>query len=201
MYLGNRSGQFLWQNQINSYSIPHVSRWRLVIILAALGVIAWWRWDYFRQHRFDPLISAAARRYEMDPALVKAIVWRESRFDPDARGRAGELGLMQIREAAAEEWAAAEHIRQFSHTSCLNPATNTLAGTWYLKKVLKRYKQTDNPAAYALADYNAGRGNVLKWQKGAAATNSAEFVQQIEFPSTRDYVRSVLERSREYGSL
>ena len=116
------------------------------MLLLALGVIAWWGWDYRRERRFDSCILAAARRYQVDPALVKAVVWRESRFDPDARGRAGELGLMQIRAAAAEEWAAAEHIAGFEHRACLDPATNTLAGAWYLKKLLLRYKDTDNPA-------------------------------------------------------
>ena len=81
-----------------------------MVLLLALGVIAYWGWDYWRERRFDSFILAAAKRYQVDPALVKAVVWRESRFDPDARGRAGELGLMQIRAAAAAEWAAAERI-------------------------------------------------------------------------------------------
>jgi soluble lytic murein transglycosylase len=169
-----------------------------MVLLLALGVIAWWGWDYWRERRFDSLILAAAHRYQIDPALVKAVVWRESRFDPDARGRAGELGLMQIRADAASEWAAAEHIASFEHRACLDPATNTLAGAWYLKKLLLRYQETDHPAAYALADYNAGRGNVLKWLHGPAATQSSAFVAQIGFPATRDYVRAILRRAERY---
>lgn len=171
-----------------------------MVLLLALGVIAWWGWGYQKERRFDSCIFAAARRYQVDPALVKAVVWRESRFDPDARGRAGELGLMQIRETAAQEWAAAEHIAGFEHQACLDPATNTLAGTWYLKKLLLRYKDTDNPAAYALADYNAGRSNVLKWLNGPAATRSGAFMEQIGFPSTRDYVRAILRQAEHYRS-
>jgi len=171
-----------------------------MVLLLALGVIAYWGWDYWRERRFDSLILAAANRYQIDPALVKAVVWRESRFDPDARGRAGELGLMQIRAAAAGEWAAAEHIPSFEHRACLDPATNTLAGAWYLKKLLARYQETDNPAAYALADYNAGRSNVLKWLQGPAATQSGVFIAQIGFPATRDYVRATLRRAERYRS-
>jgi len=59
----------------------------------------------------------------------------------------------------------------------------------------------DDPLPYALADYNAGRGNVLKWNQGAAATNSAAFARQIGFPGTRDYVRSVLRRYAHYQPL
>ncbi len=168
------------------------------MLLAAFGIIAWWGWDYWREHRFDQVIAEAARRYQLEPALVKAVVWQESRFDPDAHGRAGELGLMQVRETAALEWAAAEHVRSFAHEDCLNPATNTLAGAWYLKKMLRRYSQTDNPLPYALADYNAGRGNVLKWLEGRAATNSEAFVGQIGFPSTRAYVLAVTGRYEHY---
>lgn len=172
-----------------------------LVLLLALGVIAWWGWDYWREHRYDSLILAAANRYQIDPALVKAVVWRESRFQADARGRAGELGLMQIREPAAAEWAKAEHIASFEHRACLDPATNTLAGAWYLKHLLLRYQDTDNPAAYALADYNAGRGNVLKWLDGQAATRSGVFIAQIGFPGTRDYVRAILRRAEHYRPM
>ena len=146
----------------------------------------------------DVPIRAAARRYGVGVPLVKAIVWRESGFNARARGRAGEIGLMQLREEAAQEWADAEHVIGFQHEHCLDARTNTLAGAWYLRKLLRRYAHTDNPAAYALADYNAGRGNVLKWNSGAAATNSAAFIRQIGFPGTKDYVISVLRRSRRY---
>jgi soluble lytic murein transglycosylase len=168
-----------------------------VIIMAGM-IAAWFGWRYWWEHRFDDQILASARRYQVDPALVKAIIWRETDFDPDAHGRAGELGLMQVRATAAQEWAASEHLAVFLHADCLDPATNTLAGTWYLKHVLRRYAQTDNPVPYALADYNAGRSNILKWKHGAAETNSAEFIKQIAFPSTRRYVQLIMKRAEHY---
>jgi len=70
-----------------------------------------------------------------------------------------------------------------------------------LQKLLKRYEQTDNPLPYALADYNAGRGNVLKWKQGAAVTNSAAFLAQINFPGTRSYVESVMRRYEHYAPI
>jgi soluble lytic murein transglycosylase len=143
-------------------------------------------------------IRAAALKYGLDPALVKAVVWRESRFNPAARGKAREIGLMQLREEAAQEWADTEKIETFEHEHCVDPQTNTLAGTHYLKKLLKRYANTDNPVPYALADYNAGRGNVLKWNGGGAATNSALFIEQIGFPGTKAYVKAVMRRSLRY---
>ena len=174
-------------------------RLRLIQILflafLAGGLAGYWWWQGWLERSQDGPIRAAAQRYAVEPALVKAIVWRESRFHPRVRGRAQEIGLMQIRQVAAQEWADAEHLGGFDHEHCLDPATNTLAGTWYLKKLLKRYAQTDNPVPYALADFNAGRGNVLKWITGAALTNSAAFTAQIGFPGTRDYVKSVMRRT------
>ena len=164
------------------------------------AAVGFWIWREGRLERSqDGPIRAAARRYGVEPALVKAIVWRESRFNPNARGRAEEIGLMQIREDAAQEWADAEHLEHFEHKHCFDPVTNTLAGTWYLKKLLRRYTRTDDPVPYALADYNAGRGNVLKWNSGAAATNSEAFLEQIGFPMTHDYVRSVMQRYKKYA--
>lgn len=175
---------------------------RLIAIFAVAVLtvcLLWYRFSLHRRERSqDGPIRAAAARYGVDPAIVKAIVWRESRFDPWVRGSAGEIGLMQIREDAAQEWADAEKVDTFQHEHCFNPVTNTLAATWYLRKLLKRYARADDPLPYALADYNAGRGNVLKWISGAAATNSASFIRQIGFPGTRSYVTEVTRRAARY---
>jgi soluble lytic murein transglycosylase len=168
----------------------------LVTFCILLGV-------WFRERaevRYDRQILAAARRYMMDPALIKAVIWQESRFNARARGKAGEIGLMQIREDAAFEWADAEKMRGFAHHRILDPEANILCGTFYLAKVIKRYGQTDNPVAYALADYNAGRSHVLRWAKGAAQTNSAAFLAQMDFPRTREYAHNIIERRAKYVS-
>lgn len=175
----------------------HRSRLLLAFLMVGAVVIYLWRNSRVEQSQDNP-IRVAAARYGVEPALVKAVVWQESRFNPAVRGRAQELGLMQIREEAAQEWADAEHITGFEHAHCLDAQTNTLAGTWYLKKLLRRYTQTDNPLPYALADYNAGRGNVLKWNTGEAATNSSVFIEQIGFPGTKAYVKSVMQRYERY---
>ncbi|MHB8521393.1 MAG: lytic transglycosylase domain-containing protein [Limisphaerales bacterium] len=172
--------------------------WLVLALLVAFGAaVAWW-WYQRREHSQDGPILAAARRYGVNPSLVKAVVWRESWFNPHARGRKGEIGLMQIRKGTAQEWANAERISPFQHELLLDPATNALAGAWYLEKLVNRYARTDNPLPYVLADYNAGRSNVLRWNKGAAATNSARFLQEIDFNSTRKYVRSVLKQQGRY---
>ena len=174
----------------------------LISVLLGVSAVAIYLWREERlEEKFTPQIRAAAERYGVDPLLVKAVVWRESRFNPSARGTSGEIGLMQIQEITAQEWADAEHNTNFIHAHCFDPGTNTLAATFYLAKLLKRYTKTDDSVPYALADYNAGRGNVLKWNTGAAATNSAAFIEQIGFPGTQSYVESVMRRRRIYRFL
>ncbi|MCX8157585.1 MAG: lytic transglycosylase domain-containing protein [Verrucomicrobiae bacterium] len=178
-----------------------LSRWqKWLVVIIAVGGLLWLfeRWRAGRENAYDSLIAAAAVKYGVEPALIKAVIWRESRFDAKARGRRGEIGLMQIMEPTARDWAKAENRLLLLHTELYEPQKNIECGAWYLRRLLARYTRTDNPLPYALADYNAGRANVLKWISGAAATNSAAFVQQIGFPSTRDYVESVMERHAYY---
>ena len=138
-------------------------KWLFALILLG-GALSYFEGTrVWREHSQDRHILAAARKYGVEPALIKAVVWRESRFNPRARGTRGEVGLMQLREAAAGEWATAEGVRLFSLTQLFDPAQNTQAGTWYLRRLLRRYPHTDNPLLYALADYNAGRTHVLRW--------------------------------------
>jgi soluble lytic murein transglycosylase len=173
--------------------------WLILIALFLImdaGLVWWWRQR--REHRFDREIAVAARRYQMDPALIKAVIWRESSFNPDAVGTSGELGLMQVGDLAAHEWADAEKLGAPALGQLTNPATNILAGAWYLKKLLGRYHAVDDPVPYALADYNAGRSHSLKWSQGAAATNSVLFIEQISFPTTQSYVREILHRQSHY---
>lgn len=178
-------------------------RTRLLLIFIALLMLTfvadqWWRARLERSQ--DKNILAASRKYGVDAALVKAVVWRESRFDPDAKGRKGEIGLMQVMPGTGQEWANATRVSNFSNFVLADPSRNIDSGTWYLARVLRRYTNTDNAVPYALADYNAGRGNVLKWNKGSAATNSAEFIQQIGFRSTHEYVRSIMKRRERYAA-
>ena len=176
--------------------------WLLVAtVVLVLASLFQWIYNRWRDHWQDENIIAAAARYGVDAALVKSVVWRESKFNSRARGTHGEIGLMQVGGEAADEWAKAENIHLFFHRQLFDPKKNTLAGTWYLRKCLRRYQSTDNPIPYALADYNAGRANALRWSKGAAGTNSIAFVSQIDYPSTKNYVRAIMRRYEYYRPI
>ena len=177
----------------------YLKRGFLLLLLGLFLVISFWEGRrVWQEHSQDEVILSASSRYGVHAALVKAVVWRESRFDPEARGSKGELGLMQLMPATAGEWAQAEKVDLRGGSALRNPEINTRAGTWYLRKLYQRYRDTDNPILYTLADFNAGRTHVLRWAKGEAATNSAAFLAQISFPGTRDYVVSVNSRFQQY---
>lgn len=154
-----------------------------------------------RFSKYDPFIAQAAGRYGVSPSLVKAVIWRESRFQSSMLGAHGERGLMQITERAARDWAVAERIETFSPVDLLDPKTNIDAGTWYLGRALRHWGDKDDPVPFALAEYNAGRSRVKRWDRDSAqgGTPTAERLgQAMDFPATRQYLRSIIERYREY---
>jgi soluble lytic murein transglycosylase len=149
----------------------------------------------------DARIAAAAARYGVSPSLVKAVIWRESRFQPDMLGAHGERGLMQITEGAARDWARAEKIATFVPTDLLDPKTNIDAGTWYLANALRHWAGKDDPIPFALAEYNAGRTRVKRWERdsGLGGDFGAEELRAaMDFPATKAYIRAIIERYRDY---
>ena len=167
----------------------------VLVLLFTIDAILSFRWyQRSREQRYDDVIFSAAAKYQVDPALIKAVVWKESNFNASVIGKAQEIGLMQIRMIAASEWAKAEKFPLFHSGMLHDPKINTQAGAWLLSMLLKRYKHADNPLPYALADYNAGRTRVLQWNNGRASTNSAAFISQVGFPGTKQYIQMVMQR-------
>jgi soluble lytic murein transglycosylase len=153
-----------------------------------------------RFHQFDNLIRSVAVEHELDPMLVKAVVWRESRFDPRKIGSAGERGLMQVSERAAREWARENQVGNFHSDDLLDPKTNLEAGAWYLHRALQHWEHQKRPAVFALAEYNAGASRARRWANNDpdTAMSGRTFRNNIDFPGTRNYVASVLQRYEFY---
>ena len=150
--------------------------------------------------QYDPLIIAVAKKNHVDPMLVKAIVWRESRFDPQKFGGAGERGLMQMSERAADEWARETHIENFHVEELFDPKTNLEAGTWYFRRALQHWEHQVDPAPFALAEYNAGASRAQRWAGGdeTLMIPANAFRKNIDFPGTRKYVEAILARYQFY---
>jgi soluble lytic murein transglycosylase len=153
-----------------------------------------------RFHQYDRLIRSVAIEHHLDPMLVKAVVWRESRFDPKKYGGAGERGLMQVSEKAANEWARENKIADFRVEQLFDPKTNLEAGAWYLRRAFEHWETQSDPMAFALAEYNAGASRAQRWSggNGVADIPIKTFLQNIDFPGTRKYIDSIIERYKFY---
>ncbi len=150
---------------------------------------------------YDDEIAAAAKKTGVDPALVKAMVWRESAFHVDKVGTSGERGLMQVGEAAAADWAKAQKIETFMPPDLFEPRTNLEAGTWYLKRAMEKWKDRDDPVPFALAEYNAGATRLDRWITATgvgAKADARDLLNSMDFPGTRRYVEDILSRAQFY---
>jgi len=153
-----------------------------------------------RFHQYDRLIRSVALENHLDPMLVKAVVWRESRFDSKKHGSHGERGLMQVSERAANEWARENKVADFQVDQLSDPKTNVEAGSWYLHRAVEHWVHQGDPLPFALAEYNAGASRAQRWSGGKAAADIPEgkFLQNIDFPATRKYVESIIDRYKFY---
>ncbi|HET9418157.1 MAG TPA: lytic transglycosylase domain-containing protein [Chthoniobacterales bacterium] len=153
-----------------------------------------------RFQQYDRLIRTAAAQQQLDPMLIKALIWRESRFDTQKHGSAGERGLMQVSERAANEWARENKIDNFHAEGLFDPQTNLRAGTWYLRRAFDHWQAQPDPLPFALAEYNAGASRVQRWVGGNEAVPLArkEFLRRIDFPATRKYVEQIIARYNFY---
>jgi soluble lytic murein transglycosylase len=105
---------------------------------------------------------------------------------------------MQVKPSTAGDWAQAVGRRNFSAGALYDPRTNIEAGAWYLRRGLNFWKDCEDPLPFAIAEYNAGRGNVNKWLPPDYQNNAQGFIEAIGFPTTKQYVQDVLERRRRY---
>jgi soluble lytic murein transglycosylase len=174
-------------------------RWGWLAVAAALGVglaIGISQIDVEKTIReltlplqHDDIIRQQAAEKNLDPAMIAAVIYAESRFRDDQISEAGARGLMQITPDTAKVIERLSGGTTFVTSDLSDPEINIRYGSFYLRYLLDRYD--DNEVA-ALAAYHAGSGNVDRWG-GADLTQSG-----IGFPDTRAYVEEVLDKRQEY---
>jgi soluble lytic murein transglycosylase len=128
---------------------------------------------------YEQIVEGHARNYDLDPALLAAVIYQESKFDADARSQSGAIGLMQLMPRTAKGIALRTGGQRFRLDDLYDPEINVRYGSWYLRHLLDKYGTLEQ----ALAAYNGGQGNV---DRG------------IRYPETRDYVDHVLELREVY---
>jgi soluble lytic murein transglycosylase len=171
----------------------------LALVVTALGSagIVYLRW-LFREQRYNSVIEQMADKYGVDKFLIKAVIRRESKFDPLAYGSHGEIGLMQVMPGTGTQWARAMGRRDFGQGSLWLPTMNIEVGTWYLGRALRHWQDRDDPVPFALAEYNAGLGNALRWLPQGKDTTAEQFMDAISYPSTRRYVETITDYYADY---
>ncbi len=180
---------------------------RILAALVALALVAgggyaylqhaqpgWWvRFRHPLDYRSE--VVGYARIYHLDPALVAAVIYEESRFRPDTTSSAGAVGLMQLLPSTAR--GIAEHTGggrfRIPHDLYV-PDLNIRYGCWYLAHLEQKYRGRPHSVDLALAAYNAGQANVDAW---IAQTPPGQAVH-LRFAATRDYVAHVRSAQRLY---
>lgn len=141
--------------------------------------------------RHENVIRQQSEEKGVDAALIAAVIYSESRFD-DQTSDAGARGLMQITPETAREIEKLSGGTEFVLDDLGDPDINIRYGTFYLRHLLDRF---DNDEVAALAAYNAGPANVERWG------GSLMKLEDIDFEETRAYVKTVLEKQREYRHI
>jgi soluble lytic murein transglycosylase len=144
----------------------------------------WWERIWYPL-RYEQIVRGHARNYQLDPALLAAVIYQESKFKADARSTSGAIGLMQLLPATAQGIAVHTGGTRFRTSDLYDPEINVRYGAWYLRHLLEKYGDERT----ALAAYNAGQDNVDRWRADGGG---------IRFRETRAYVSRVEELKRIY---
>jgi soluble lytic murein transglycosylase len=144
--------------------------------------------------RHDDIIRQQAADKDLDPALIAAVIYEESRFR-DQTSHAGARGLMQITPETADAIAKHSGGTRFQQEDLADPQINIAYGSYYLRLLLDHYGGNET---LAIAAYNAGMGNVDRWVNEAGGPDGFKSAEHIPFPETRAYVENVTERRKDY---
>ena len=137
--------------------------------------------------RYEQVVRGHARNYRLNPALLAAVIYTESKFDANAESAAGAIGLMQLLPDTAKGIAIRTGGKRFVVSDLTNPEINVRYGAWYLRHLLDRYGDERT----ALAAYNAGQANVDRWKAAGVG---------IQFRATRYYVDKIERLKKVYAS-
>jgi soluble lytic murein transglycosylase len=128
---------------------------------------------------YEQIVRGHARNYQLEPALLAAVIYQESKFDAEARSDAGAVGLMQLQPETAKGIALRTGGSKFRVDDLTDPEINVRYGSWYLRHLLDKYGDEE----LALAAFNAGQGNVDEWRrqgKGIAFAETRHYVDRVQ---------------------
>jgi soluble lytic murein transglycosylase len=144
----------------------------------------WWERLWYPL-RYEQIVRGHARNYDLDPALLAAVIYQESKFKVDAKSSSGAIGLMQLLPDTAKGIALHTGGSRFRVHDLYDPEINVRYGAWYLRHLIDKYGDEQT----ALAAYNAGQDNVDRWRDAG---------EGIRFSETRAYVARVEQLKKIY---
>lgn len=157
--------------------------------------LSFWAIGYPRP--YANLFSQHVAANKLSDALVLALAKAESSFRPQVKSHAGAIGLMQLMPATARMTAGSGG-KNFSSLKLIDPEFNIRIGTRHLRDLLDRYNQD---TVYTLAAYNAGAGAVNRWRTAYGELARDEFIENIPYQETRDYVKKIIASMAVYQAL
>jgi len=129
--------------------------------------------------KYETIVRGHARNYRLDPALLAAVIYQESKFRSGVKSNSGAIGLMQLLPDTAKGIAVHTGGTRFRVRDLYDPELNVRYGSWYLRHLLDKYGDERT----ALAAYNAGQENVDEWRrdgKGIAFAETRHYVKRVE---------------------
>ena len=167
-------------------------RFYIVLVIFSLLLISVLLACFHIERHFFPtehrsIVKKYAKENGLDPLLVAAIIYRESRFDKNAVSRSSARGLMQIMPATGEDIARRLKADGYFIQDLFDPDTNLRFGCYYMAEMKKEF---DFDMTLALAAYNSGPENVRNWLKQGGNT-SDNLAEKYPFTETRNYVKNV----------
>ncbi len=139
-----------------------------------------------------------SNQYNLDPYLIAAVIYVESKFDPLAVSTSGARGLMQLMPETAEWCANKIGISEFNNNMLFEPDSNLNIGSWYLSNLMEQF---DGNLPVVLAAYNGGRNRVKRWLNEGTWDGKVNTVQNIPITETRNYVKRVVNTYKSYQEL
>ncbi len=143
---------------------------------------------------YSDVIREQAAEKHLDPALIAAVIYAETKFDPRPSS-AGAQGLMQILPQTAQFLARRSGAITFTLSDLGTPAVNIAYGSYYLRYLLDHY---DGQEMLAVAAYNGGETNVDRWVADERRQGRTLTIAEIPFPQTQAYVEKVLRAQQQY---
>lgn len=155
-------------------------------------------YPYLYPPAFDAIVQKEATAGGLDPYLVFSLMRQESLFDRFAVSTASAYGLMQLLVPTANRMAEKRGLETVDATDLFEPHTNIQLGVQYLSELAKRF---DNDPVLMLAGYNAGEKAADRWKERLKGLEQDEFIEQISYRETRNYVKKILRNYRNYLRL